>query len=108
MPSPSAKGSGSSTEKSTRTFRPLTARTASLALPLRSPTVRFRTLLQDYNQDLFSGKKYIVLTTHSVLGGKNNTLMIAYMIGSLMSFLIAAVFFCKSKDDDNFNVLLES
>ena len=63
--------------------------------------------LSDYDQSHFFGKKYLILTTHSILGGKNRTLLIAYLLASLMSFGFAGLFYFKSKKDPNFDVLKE-
>jgi hypothetical protein len=51
------------------------------------------TLLNNYNTYTFNGKKKVVLSTTSFLGGKNNFLGIAYLTVGGLCFFLAMVFF---------------
>jgi hypothetical protein len=45
-----------------------------------------------YNVSEFDGKKYFVLTTKSVLGGKNLTIGVIYIVVGGVSFFTSFVF----------------
>lgn len=50
------------------------------------------TLLNNYNTYSFHGKKKLVLSTNSWLGGKNHFMGIAYLSVGALCFLLATVF----------------
>ena len=50
-------------------------------------------LLNNYNTYTFNGKKKLVLSTTSFLGGKNNFLGIAYLSVGSLCFFLAMVYF---------------
>ena len=53
--------------------------------------------------ELFQGKKYFILSTVEMFGGKNDFIWIAYMICGVMCLVISAIFWFKQKyDPENF------
>lgn len=50
-----------------------------------------------YNVHPFDGEKYLVLSTTSSLGGKNEFIGISYIMFGIVSWLFSGVFFAKTK-----------
>ncbi|KAF0984454.1 hypothetical protein FDP41_000353 [Naegleria fowleri] len=60
-------------------------------VPLEPGTYTFK-MQQRFNVSTFDGKKYVVLTTSSWIGGRNLFLAIAYLVVGGVSFILACVF----------------
>jgi hypothetical protein len=59
-------------------------------------TIRFQ-VASAYPVSPFIGKKFLVISTMSWMGGKNDFLGIAYVVVGCLCVLIAGAFFCRQK-----------
>ena len=63
----------------------------SLAVRIQNSLLKlflFKNLELDYDESLFEGKKFIVITTNSYLGGRNKYLEWAFLFATILAFCI--------------------
>lgn len=60
-------------------------------VPLEAGTYSFK-IQQRFNVSTFEGKKYVVITNNSWIGGRNMFLAIAYLVVGGLSFILACIF----------------
>jgi len=54
-------------------------------------------MIKDYDNTKYNGEKYIVMSTASMIGGKNPVLVYAYFFVGVMCFWIGFTFLIKKK-----------